>query len=237
MNLEQVIKEKVDKISEEYDLPHKFEIVISADESISVYQGHLVDVRLEAGNPPKMIIPIMFIMRCESMDYEKGNELFTNRIWRALQKYSRMERTLRHNIPHDRALVWINDPKRKGWQKTYGLTQTTKPAIPKEDLEITYMVSIKDKITGLSFTAVSNKSGEDAKNEAITRLTNIVFANEEIEEFRDLAKKLADIPQIEAKQEPEVVLITTQYIKKEDVIIEQVNERQTYDDRAKSENG
>src|SRR5688572_382233 len=97
MNLEAVIKEKIDKIASDYELHHNFDIVISSDESIMVHHGDFVDIRLEAGDPPKLIFPLFFITRCffsEEGKIKDPEKLFTDRVHRALSKYERMRRTL-----------------------------------------------------------------------------------------------------------------------------------------------
>jgi hypothetical protein len=228
MSLESVISEALNKLCEDYELSHNYEIVLSSDESLFAFNGKMVDIRLEAGNPPKLIVTMIFMARCFPGAFTghpemKGKpELFMDRLLRALRKYPRMVRTLYHNIPRDRALILRDEDKK--WIRTHGITQTE---IPDEDFQIEYIVRVTDKVTGNSFSQAGSNVKECEK-EAKARLSRIVSGNEEMQRFRDLVRGLQTNTFPIDAEKPKVVLRTTQIIEKEEGVIEQFNERREY---------
>lgn len=226
-NLEQIIRDEVEKISKKHHLPHQFEIIVTTDEDISTYKGNLVDIKLEAGNPPKMIFPMIFVGRCFLA--EKPNLiLFRDRVVRALEKYPRMLITLSHNIPRNLSLILVKDLYK--WNKTQQLEQYEPDYwIPPEDLEITYSATVRDKITGVAFTDFDSDA-KKAREKAFTRVFNVLRNNEEMQRFKDLAKALTEpvsVPPIQ--DQATTILIQTQVIKDEHKVTEQLNEERRYE--------
>lgn len=221
----QAILEYIAVLSKKQHLPHNYEVVISTDESIIAFKGALVDIRLEAGNPPKMIIPMLFISRCFLLEKKLVN-VFRGRIIAALEKYPRMLRTLDHNIPIDRALILQSSMKQ--WIRTRGLTDTNTVEFRDDEFEIEYIAIVKDKITGHSFSQAGPHPYK-AKDEAKSRLTKIFMNNQSLMDFRDTVLGMQDnVPTIEAESAPNVVELTTQIIEKEEGLTEQTNERYEY---------
>lgn len=225
-NLEQIIEDEVKRLAKDQGIGLEFEVVVTPNESIAFYQGNLVDVRLEAGNPPKLIFPMIFVSRCFLLS-KPNLSLFEDRVVRALKKLPRLTVSLSNLIPHNLSLILVKDLDR--WKRTRKEEKYIRNIPFDADIVVTFSATVTDKITGISFTAFSN-SVEEALKTAKDRVYKVLEGNEELTEFRRIAGLLNDLPNIEGEPKANVILVQTQIVKDEkDHISEQLNERIEYE--------
>jgi hypothetical protein len=211
MSLNDVVNESIAQVSKKHGLSHNYIVVISPKEYLATFDGKLVDIRLEAGNPPKMIIPYLFVFRCFMMEKQIPH-VFKDRIQRALEKYKKMCWTLSNQIENDKAMILFSTEK--SWMRIRGKTNTNDPIFHDNEFEIDFIAVVRDKVTGKSFS-ITNKDPLKAKDIAKARLTNIFMNDERLMDFRDQVLGMQDltpasVPLVEPK--PRVVLIQTQIV-------------------------
>src|SRR5882672_398999 len=107
--LEDQLLSDFSKIAKKKGLEHPFTLVLEG-EVLKEPDGKLVDIKIEAGYPPTIVIPMIFIGR--SILLKKDHILYRDRLERALEKLPIMTRSLSNNISANHAIVLVSDAKR-----------------------------------------------------------------------------------------------------------------------------
>lgn len=201
--IEQIIRNEADKICKRTGYPTEYELSISASvDELATTDGRLIDIIIQAGHPPKMVVS-MFLIGRTLLAEKKDIILFRDRLKRALSKLNRMDRTLGNPIPRDRALILYQDAKR--WLKTR-LEVITE--IPDNYFSTIFTATVTDKVTGMSF-AFSSDNPYEAEKEAKKRLSRIILDSESLLEFREIIESfqkpmetVSEVKSIEIQSKP-----------------------------------
>lgn len=201
LDLNDIIQIELDKISRKTGHSANCEVSIVSDQSLSITKdGELIDIMLLVGDPPKLLVTMIFIGRCFLLT-KTNVSLFRDRLERAIERLPMMRRTLLNNIKPDTALILRRDYTR--WLRT---RMEVEHDLDESYFECSYSITVKEKLSGISLTIpLQNKRDLSiAEGDAKRRISRIIQASEEIASFRhvlsemkkdvDASKKLDVIP-------------------------------------------
>lgn len=205
VNIDQIVRNEIQKIAERRGFEkYEFNLELTSDENLYTIEDKgkqlFVDIIIKGGNPPTIIIPMLFIARTFFSVKNKNIKYFQSRLERALEKVPRSTRTLSNNI--SRGFALILPEKKDRWKKSKdGIAiQTT---IPDSYFAVEVMVKVTERLSGMSFTlAGEGKEYLDLVRAAKSRLSNIIINDESLTRFREMLIEMAEINQQLPKNVP-----------------------------------
>lgn len=196
--LEQQLLTDMAEIAKKKGLEYPFNLYLEP-EILKEPDGKMVDIKVEAGYPPTIVIPMVFIARAVYL--VKSKALYKDRLERALEKLPLLTRTLSNNIKSNVALVLVSDAKK--WRRSLAGEHLT---IPDSYFEVSYTVTVKERISGMLQT-LSGPNPKEILEEAKARLRRIILNDEAMLDFRDLIQSLSEPITIQAQ--PKSISILT----------------------------
>jgi hypothetical protein len=173
-------REILEELCFQLDVKTPYEFVFKNMDGTPYYNS---DVVITPGNPPTIIIVDAFVIEC--IAGRKRALYYKDRLRRAVEHLPRMHRTLSNLVPLSKAIELRRDAKR--WSRALAPELTDR--INSADIEIVYSVTVKDKITGTSIT-LSGDNPYELKEQAIRRVSKMVYEKEDFEELHDFIKGL-----------------------------------------------
>src|SRR5882672_5902970 len=117
---DQIVRNEINLISKRRGFEsYKYNLELTSDEALYVIEDKgkqlFVDIIIKGGNPPTIIIPMLFIARTFFSTKNRNVKYFRDRLERALEKVPRSTRTLSNNISRQFALILPE--KKDRWKK------------------------------------------------------------------------------------------------------------------------